>query len=128
MNAVGYPLYVNGQLLPGATQVTHVPPTSGLGSYYLNPNAPAGLGAYVQYPVRGLGQGGAAVGVGLGIVLLGVLLGGAGWYAGKAMAPTKQSEGSYKIAGALSNLLLPGYGLGLVGIVSLSNKQGRQSG
>ncbi len=114
MNAVGYPLYINGRLIERPLAIHHQPA--------------AGLGAYVQYPVDGLGQGAAAVGAGLGVILLGgLILGAAGWFAGKAMAPTAASEGTYKLAGALSNIVAPGLGLGIVGGFALANKSGRRS-
>jgi hypothetical protein len=82
------------------------------------------MGAYVQYPVRGLGQ----AGIGAATVMLGaIVLGVAGWYAGKAMSPTRSSEGSYKLAGAVANVVLPGLGLGLVGGFALANKSGQAS-
>jgi len=151
MRGLGYPLRVNGQLvsgpvrlvgghmlmdgrpLPGTTRVTHAPQAAGsyyvgappVGEYSLVPNAP-GMGAYVQYPVRGLGQSGAAAGLGLAAAALYIgVVGAAGWYAGKAMAPDRSREGTYKWAGALSNLVAPGLGLGAVGIVSLAAKGGR---
>jgi len=152
MRGLGYPLRVNGQLvsgpvrlvgghmlmdgrpLPGTTHVTHAPQAAGsyyvgappVGEYSLVPNAP-GMGAYVQYPVRGLGQAGAVAGIGIvGAALYIGIVGAAGWFAGKAMAPNKQSENGYKWAGALSNILAPGVGLGVVGIVSLAAQGGQQ--
>lgn len=135
MNAVGYPLYINGKLVPGVSRIVHAPTAAGsyyigpppVGEYTINPNAP--LGAYVKYPVRGLGQAGAALaGIGLvGAVLYIGIVGGAGWFAGKAMAPNRQSEGGYKWAGAISNIVAPGVGLGVVGIVSLAAQGGQRS-
>ena len=125
---LGYPLWMNGKQVRGAVRLTHAPSATGsyylgptpIGEYVMNPNA---VGSYVRYPVRGLGQNPAEPVIGAGIIMLGaIILGAAGWYAGKAMAPTTASENAYKWAGAITNILLPGIGLGVVGVVALSGR------
>jgi hypothetical protein len=78
-----------------------------------------------QAPVSGIG--GADQIVSLGVVLAVAaavvgLYGAAGWYAGKAMAPSKSAESTYKWTGAVGNVLLPGIAVGVLGAMSLSNK------
>jgi hypothetical protein len=60
--------------------------------------------------------------VGAAAVYVG-LYGAAGWYAGKAMAPSASAERSYKWVGALSSVLFGSLGLGVLGGISLASKR-----
>jgi len=129
VRGLGHPLWLNGRRVRGPVRLTHAPAAAGsyyvgptpVGEYTMNPNSP--MGAYVQYPVRGLGQDHGIPAASVGLAIIGAaILGTAGWYAGKAMAPTAASADSYKWAGAITNIVAPGLGLGIVGIVALSGR------
>jgi len=70
----------------------------------------------------GLGQamaGRPLSGVGGGVAVLAVyalIMGGAGYIAGKAMAPSPAQQKTYKWGGAVANMVAPGLGLGIVGL------------
>lgn len=84
--------------------------TAGRGGRIVS-TAQAGVGqALAGRPLGGV-AGGAAV-----LAVYALVIGGAGYIAGKAMAPSSAQAGTYKWGGAIANMVLPGVGMGIVGL------------
>jgi len=135
---------VPGQLVPvcspwnGNAGLTLTPPaTSGLGIHDCNHN-PDGLGkfdllslspmvqayrrAQAEQAAHGLGQTGVGTLIGGALVLYALTYGTLGYFAGKAMAPSKQNEKGYATAGVLLAIFGGVVGLGAEGIYASTKK------
>ena len=151
--ALGYPLYMNGQRLEEPVTISHVPSVSGspdgLGattSLIPQPYQPrravpqqravsGEIMAGAQHPmrgllqaVRGLGADSDTGGFSPAALAFGALLGiavraGAGYFVGKAVAPSRDSEGKYAAWGIVAGVFGGTIGLGIEAAIALNNKR-----